>query len=258
MITKVHNRLIGLQRYLLWNWLGNSKSYYVSEFPKSGGTWFCQMLSDLVDLPFPRNQFVTDHSYILHSHLLPRKKHKNPIVIIRDGRDVMISAYYHFIIPNDHCPDHEQQHWRGLLNSNDYNDVKNNLFQFIEVFHSNYGVGGQNITWQQHLLKSNQQSSLVIKYEHLLRDPKKELLRATKHLNLSIRESKIKAAISKYSFETLKKQNPSSNFLRKGIQGDWKNYFSFESGKLFHQLGGTALSKFGYISDSHWYEQLEE
>ena len=29
--------------------------YVVTEYPKSGGTWFCQMLSTYLDLPFARN-----------------------------------------------------------------------------------------------------------------------------------------------------------------------------------------------------------
>ena len=258
MITKTRNRLIGLQRHFLWNQVKNHQSYFVSEFPKSGGTWFCQMLSDLVEVPFPRNQFIRSRSYIMHSHLLIHEKLLNPIVVIRDGRDVMISAYYHFLIPNDHCPDHEQRKWRHLIRNNEIGNVRRNLFQFIKVFHQKYRAGGQNITWQEHTLKSTDQSCLIVKYEDLLKDTKKELIRTTEYLNISSSDTLIDSTISKYSFETLKKQNPNSNFLRKGIKGDWENYFTRESGKLFQELGGTALSKFGYTSDSFWYEKLHK
>ena len=78
------------------------------------------------------------------------------------------------------------------------------------------------------------------------------------YLNLIVDKSLIDTTIDKYSFATLKKQNPGSKFLRKGIQGDWKNYFNYKSGQLFHQFGGQALSKFDYISDHNWYKELSE
>ncbi len=45
---------------------------------------------------------------------------------------------------------------------------------------------------------------------------------------------------------------------RKGIAGDWKNYFTKQDGILFHQIAGEELSQFGYETSDAWIEQLPD
>ena len=50
-------KLNGLLRYVLMHTLTTYfPLYVVNEYPKSGGTWVGQMLSDALDIPFPRNR----------------------------------------------------------------------------------------------------------------------------------------------------------------------------------------------------------
>lgn len=256
MTPKFQNKLIGLQRYILWHQPIGSKNYYVSEFPKSGGTWFCQMLSNLTGTPFPRNRFVNKLPCILHSHLIPNNRIHKPIIILRDGRDIMVSAYHHFILPNDHCPKHEQKKWQALLKASEPLKIRLNLVKFINVFHENYKVGGASVTWQSHVLNCHKYDPIIIKYEDLLTNPAHELLRIAAYLGTSYSEESIGQTIEKFSFERLKQKNPESNFLRKGITGDWKNYFTYQSGELFESLGGEALRRCSYTSDNSWYHDL--
>lgn len=257
MKSQFLNKLIGLQRYTLWHQALGTRNYYVSEFPKSGGTWFCQMLSSLTEIPFPRNKFVTEMPCILHSHLLPHDKLKNPIIVLRDGRDVMVSAYHHFIIPNDHCPSHEQKKWASMLQSSlDLYDVSGNLYKFIEIFHQNYTVGGKSTTWQNHVLTCQDLQLLSISYESLLSHPTQELARVKEYLDLDINSELIEQVIEKFSFKSMKIRNPNSTFLRKGTSGDWKNYFTFDTGELFESLGGEALRLHNYTVDNTWYHEL--
>ena len=256
MTPKFQNKLIGLQRYVLWHQPIGSKNYYVSEFPKSGGTWFCQMLSSLTTVPFPRNKFITVMPCIMHSHLVPHRKINSPIVILRDGRDIMVSAYHHFIIPNDHCPPHEQRRWSSMLDSSSLQDVRANLYRFIEVFHENYTVGNKSTTWQDHVLECHELGSLSITYEDLLSHPSQELIRVKEYLNLDSNLEAIEQVIEKFSFKRMKEKNPESTFLRKGTSGDWKNYFTFDSGELFESLGGEALRLHNYTADNTWYHEL--
>ena len=49
-------RWYALKRKLMWWGLANIyDAYLVAEFPKSGGTWFSQMLAEYLCLPFSRN-----------------------------------------------------------------------------------------------------------------------------------------------------------------------------------------------------------
>ena len=62
--------------------------------------------------------------------------------------------------------------------------------------------------------------------------------------------------VEKYSFEKLsgRKQGQENNskFLRKGIAGDWKNYFNKEARELFDFYAGAQLVKLGYEKDRSW------
>lgn len=45
---------------------------------------------------------------------------------------------------------------------------------------------------------------------------------------------------------------------RKGISGDWKNFFTRTDGELFRQIAGEQLIEFGYEKDHQWVEQLPD
>ena len=74
--------------------------YIVNEYPKSGGTWLSQMLADYLGIPFPRNRFPTIGKQVMHGHYYALRHNKRIICALRDGRDVMVSYYYHCLFPN--------------------------------------------------------------------------------------------------------------------------------------------------------------
>ncbi len=45
---------------------------------------------------------------------------------------------------------------------------------------------------------------------------------------------------------------------RKGIIGDWKNYFTRQDGQRFNEIAGDALHRLGYVSDNTWIDALPE
>jgi hypothetical protein len=44
--------------------------------------------------------------------------------------------------------------------------------------------------------------------------------------------------------------------VRKGIAGDWKNYFSPESAGVFEQYAGDVLCELGYEQNAYWKRDL--
>ena len=40
--------------------------------------------------------------------------------------------------------------------------------------------------------------------------------------------------------------------MRKGIVGDWKNYFNKEAREIFNHYAGDQLIKLGYEKDRSW------
>ena len=245
-----------IHRYLLWHTsLGSCENIYLAEFPKSGGTWLAQMLSELFVLPFPRNTSVSTQPCILHGHHLVSSKHKKIIHLIRDGRDIMISAYHYFLL-NENNP--EKKSWKKRTGIKDLKDVKANLSLFIELFFENYRSGLTNKKWPDfidHYL--SQKHVIQVKYESLNQDPISELTILLKDLSLIISNEKITHAVKKYSFHSQSgrkngDENPTA-FLRKGVVGDWKNYFNNDSAEIFNFYAGDALVTAGYEKDKNWW-----
>lgn len=250
--SRLKIKIDAIQRYLLWHKrIPFQNNIYVSEFPKSGGTWLCQLLCFITGHSFPRNSPVLSRSAILHSHLLPTHRQKKPIYVVRDGRDVIISSYFHFLVENNHCPPNEREKWRNRMDFSDFDNCAKNIDSFLQVFHSTYSVGLNQITWKEHVEKSLKHDNvLIIKYEDLLSEPLTVLIKACQHLSIDYVENQISAAIEKYSFKNQKKKNPT--FLRKGLAGDWKNYFNQKTRIAFDQIAGDTLIKLGYENNRHW------
>ncbi len=50
---------------------------------------------------------------------------------------------------------------------------------------------------------------------------------------------------------TVGEEDPES-FYRKGISGDWKNYFTGRDRKIYKQEAGEVLTQLGYEKDEDW------
>ncbi len=68
----------------------------VTEYPKSGGSWLSQMLSSALNIEYPRNRLpYINRDQLIHGHYLDVHKKVDTLVVWRDGRDTMVSYYYH-------------------------------------------------------------------------------------------------------------------------------------------------------------------
>src|SRR5579862_3808690 len=88
---------------------------FVCGFPRSGHTWFQNLLAGVVfgaNPEFAHDSLIQDLVPDVHykrfykrygpnayfkSHALPRKEYRRVVYLLRDGRDAMVS-YYHFMI----------------------------------------------------------------------------------------------------------------------------------------------------------------
>ena len=64
------------------------------------------------------------------------------------------------------------------------------------------------------------------------------------------------AIVEKLSFEKLagrkRGEEDKTSHFRKGVSGDWKNYFTSEHKELFHEMYPGVLMKLGYELDNNW------
>ena len=242
----------------MWRYLGSKLDLVlVSEYPKCGATWFCNMLHELVELPFPRNSFPPLESCVMQGHHMYNARFNKIIGVIRDGRDVMVSAYYYYLFDNEH---HSLRYlFENKLNFEDYNDVEKNLPIFIEHMFTQYDQRRSGFTWSEAINSFYDHSSKVhiVKYENLLVNPLIELKAALNFLGFESRSNEhILSVIEKYSFKTLtnRKQGveAKNTFLRKGVSGDWKNKFTKEACEVFNHYGGKELIRAGYEKNDNW------
>ena len=259
-------RVATLKRLLMWHYLNQRYDLVlVSEFPKSGGTWFSMMLAELLGVPFPRNQSAKLERCLLHGHYQYHKNFHRTLCVLRDGRDIMVSAYYHFLFEHDRNPPFTVKKWREKLVFSDYDDIQNNLPRFIEhmftkSFQLTGNVSGGVVTWSDFVRGYiNNEAAHVVKYENLLLQPVKELREAIRFIDIdgkTIPEIDIETTVSRYSFKNQTNRNPgdedTAHFIRKGIAGDWKNHFTSESIEVFKFYGGDELVLAGYEEDKNW------
>lgn len=232
----------------------------ISEYPKSGGSWLASMLNHcLKEYDFPRNQGLGRVSHnILHGHYNFFNQHGNFILVVRDGRDVMISAYYHFLFSNSRNHPDLALKYRNKIGIKDVHDIKKNLPLFIEFMsrHRSSLLGHKTWSEMAGIFSDNSDNICLVRYEDMLKNPHKELERIFCYLGKSVEHKILEDAVRKYSFQSLTDRNPGvediSSFVRKGIAGDWKNHFSKDSVEVFKKHNGDALVALGYEESNDW------
>ncbi len=231
--------------------------YIVNEYPKSGGSWLGEMLGEGLGVPFPRNQLPVLGSSILHGHMKHSWNMHNVVVLWRDGRDVVVSEYFHSLIKNDRGNSVLVNKTRAELGLSDYEDIQSNLPAFMEyIFDDRH-----KLTWPKFVDIWNRKPSVVYaSYEALKENCQAELLRIYNELGVDyISESQCSDIVKKYSFRNMSGRKEgavnTNSFLRKGIVGDWKNHFTLESREIFQKYAGHALLALGYENDSEWVKE---
>ncbi len=273
MLKILKSKINQATRLLLVNSLTPiNDSILIVEYPKSGGTWLGQLISNYFEIPFPRNKMPSLKRSVFHSHYLPKYnilKNGKIVYLVRDGRDVLVSLYYHQLVwsnKNKLNPKDVLYH-RKQLNFEDYDDVRKNMSDFIHYTYEEkpsklqqFTYMGNWYTYNKAWLKEfneNQNSIYLIKYEDLLKDTKGAIEKMLKEFfNEDVDHEKLQAIVDKFSFENQtnrkKGEENKNSFLRKGISGDWKNYFSKNEIELFKEYTNNLLVELGYEDNVNW------
>ena len=250
----------GLLRYILMHSLSEYLPLYViNEYPKSGGTWVGEILSDALGVPFPRNRLPMLRSCVLHGHFMQSWNIHNIVIVWRDGRDVLVSLYFYSLFDNG-LNQKLVAKCRSDLGFDNYEDIVANLPAFIEyVFEKKRHP---KMSWMEFVDRwAGRRECVHVHYEDLHAQPVEELMRIVTQLSgISISRENAEAIVDNHSFERVTSRKIGEenrlSFMRKGIVGDWKNYFNMESRKHFHAYAGDALITLGYEEDSAWVSNI--
>ena len=151
--------------------------------------------------------------------------------LLRDGRDV-VNSYIHF-----NCSPVMRK-----LNPDYKISDPAVLYSRLDVFKSYV------LRWKEHVENYLRYKDFFIelRFEKLVNFGDDFL----KVIRLFELEEKVEELKKELGFDSMVKKN--KNHLRKGKQGDWRNFFREEHIKIFKEIAGEILVVLGYEKDLNW------
>ncbi len=240
---------------------------FVLGHPKSGTTWGCQLLADVMQLPFPRFSLLpVGCEAVVHGHELVDAKYPRGVYMVRDGRDVLVSRTFFALRhlaegPNPRLSAHQRRVF-GEIKSKDDPDNFRRLLEYT------LSKGSPKIgNWSAHVrsfLNTPHHHFQLLRYEDLLDDGVSTLTRVVRGLTGKEPDPELaEMAVRKYDFARQRKARDTvaeggKKFLRKGRAGDWRNHFTPELARLFDHHMGDDLIAMGYEKDHSWVDGVGE
>jgi len=167
------------------------------------------------------------------------------IIMMRDYRDMCVSLAFH--------QSRLTGTWKGIFSSENKQTIDN---RFLCDHLANYERHNDYSTYQRFSQKLPTQV-LIIKYEELKEQPEQKLAEVFSFLGVNSSKSIVRRSLNANKFKKLSGgRNPgeedSDSFFRKGVVGDWRNYFSPENIETFKTISGSTLIAAGYEKDNNW------
>jgi hypothetical protein len=173
------------------------------------------------------------------------------IQLIRDGRDVLTSGVFDWLLKNGQGKRAHDYFIKGEKN------VK------LERFFDDEDIELWAKYWTQPIgaMMSLQESVYTIRYEEMLKDQEQVLKDMFKHINVDSSTGIVARCVEGASFEKMSagrkrgQEDPTAK-VRKGISGEWTRYFTRRDGEMFHRLAGRFLIENFYEKDASWVSRL--
>jgi hypothetical protein len=173
------------------------------------------------------------------------------IGLIRDGRDVLTSGAFDWLMKDaEGTPRHK------YYVQSQPRDTLHRLFDDELV-----------AKWSTHWAEicrvfDRSFFHLNVSFEAMIDDQAQELRRIFRTLNVDDSPEIARRAAEATTFARTTGRNPGDHRptekARKGIVGDWKNYFTRIDGKLFDEVAGHWLIRYGYEANQDWISFLPD
>jgi len=251
----------------------NKKKILVNGTPKTGTSWIIRMLTSI-----PGYRSTSNFGYdilrfnyvkpgdVVHGHLphtnelaeLIRNNGIKLIITLRDPRDQLISNMFHI-------RRYKTNVWHQRIFEMSDDEAINALIEGRPGMDGCPGLG--SVISRMNISLSWLNSSFpvcCIRYEDLIKNPSRRFQSTLSDLEMDIDDSLIRIIIQKNRFErnTIGRklwkqgrkpgQTDQLSHVRKGIIGDWRNYFTDDHKKRFKESTGMLLIDLGYEHDSNW------
>ena len=181
------------------------------------------------------------------------------VYIVRDGRDVLISERFRNFVEDSKYLTSEDRRIIADLKADQtpFTDGRRSIF--TEAFIRRAAVG-----WVANLTETDAEGRRLygeryfsMRYEDLLATPFEEMQKLWAFLGVETDPSlelSVKDELASNPDETWQaKRNESiASFLPKGHAGNWHHIFTERDRKLFNEIAGETLVKWGYEKDANW------
>ena len=181
------------------------------------------------------------------------------IHIVRDGRDVAVSAMYHWWrLAKDRAEGIFELTPEELEIRDEYLEDREGFLASGRSIFIEERLGQLARRWSYRVGKAHHEGTalygegyLEIRYEDLLRDTASTLRRVFEFLHATRRgEGVIERCIQASKFERASnrrqgEEDPNS-FFRKGVAGDWRDVFTERDREIYEKLAGDRLIEMGY------------
>lgn len=99
--------------------------------------------------------------------------------------------------------------------------------------------------------------SLMLRYEQMLKDPHSCLTRVAQLFQLDASPDTIARIVAAHDFTRMsggreRGQTRNTDFVRKGVAGDWVHHFTPEFRAMYKERTGDFLIEFGFAEDKNW------
>ena len=225
-------------------------NYFDYEASLPGGLDPRPITERTITYPFPRRTIATP-LYIDYKgyKMIPKPEESKAIFIARDPRDLVVSEY--FSLRYSHVPMGDIDSQRRQLNARSESE---GLLYVLKYLNS-YGTFACQRSWIEE--ENTDPEVFIVRFEDLIADHSVPIWKKIfEHFDIQVPENIQSQLLQDYSFEALSGRRrgteDTQSHYRRGIHGDWKNYFDEQLVKEFKQLTNDLVVRLGYELDNSW------
>jgi hypothetical protein len=186
------------------------------------------------------------------------------IHIIRDGRDVAVSAMHHWWrLAQDRKGGIFELTSEELAIRDAYLEDRERFLASGRSIFIEERLGQLARRWSYRIGKARRDGAalygdryLEIRYEDLLREPSANLWRVFELLHARRGDPIIERCIKAGRFERAASRQPgqedAGSFFRKGVAGDWRNVFTERDREIYREFAGERLVELGLERSDDW------
>jgi hypothetical protein len=231
---------------------------HVIEFPKCGGSWISNLIRSYIGSRFNDGYRLIGRDEVIQKHVRYRPGLTRVVVVVRDPRDMFVSAYYHETSFTDR---EKSLPIERYFRKDPERPMAEDFAEYLEakLLH----ITHPRFFYSQFLDSWLERSGVcVVRYEDFLGDAEAQLIRVVRFLERPVELDRIRSAVTENSFKNTTRRlygverttgvEDNTRFVRKGIVGDWKNHFNERSCQLLEKFEGSSLRRLGYERDEKW------